>query len=473
MKANRLLLIPVLAIYLVACTGKKTLAVANNIVLDTVVNIHIEVTDTFETGRVIKQVACKRDAGQSYSLYIPAKGASKKLPVIYFFDPHGDGSLPLNKYKALAEKYSVILAGSNNSKNGNDWPATENIWSIMNSDVQQRLKIDSNRIYAAGFSGGAKVAGYAALHHPEIKTVILNGAGLPGESAATDFTFSVTAIAGEGDMNMTDLVTLNNNLEKTSTRHRIIFFDGIHQWAPEPAMDIAFAGLLLDGMFRKLVPKEDGFIGDFVKHSKQRLDQFISTNNLLKAVNECAIAISMLDGLTIQANWFKQKQSSLISGGLFKKQWQVQQKLFTTEKNIKAGYNEQFQQGDINYWTKVIDDLRIRAAIKTREGAMYQRLLAYLSLAFYSFSNRFIIANQQAEAAYFVGLYKLADPVNSEAWYFSAIINARNNKVAETEADLAKAVDLGFSDKSRMEQQAEFLRLSPPLNFSRITSAIK
>ena len=71
---------------------------------------------------------------------------------------------------------------------------------------------------------------------------------------AGNFNFSFTAIAGEGDMNMTDLVAITNGLDKTQTRHRIIFFDGIHEWAPENTMNIAFAGLQLDAMQQKLIP---------------------------------------------------------------------------------------------------------------------------------------------------------------------------------------------------------------------------
>jgi hypothetical protein len=86
-----------------------------------------------------------------------------------------------------------------------------------------------------------------------------------------------------------------------------------------------------------------------------------------------------------------------------------------------------------------------------------------LSLAFYSFSNQLINANQNNDARYTVELYKLADPTNSEAWYFSAILHARNNDAAATEKDLLKAVENSFSDKGRLQQQPEFQILSSRL----------
>src|SRR5689334_1634716 len=83
--------------------------------------------DPFQPGKILS-VTCRTDAAQSYALYIPIRGNKVALPIIYCFDPHGDGALPLKKYKALAEAYGFMLAGSNNSKNGNDWPTTEHIW---------------------------------------------------------------------------------------------------------------------------------------------------------------------------------------------------------------------------------------------------------------------------------------------------------------------------------------------------------
>src|SRR6476659_1991592 len=81
--------------------------------------------DSFTTGKIIGKVVCKNDASQSYALYIPVTQNNATMPVIYCFDPHGDGVLPLRNYKALADAYHYILVGSNNSKNGNDWNTTQ------------------------------------------------------------------------------------------------------------------------------------------------------------------------------------------------------------------------------------------------------------------------------------------------------------------------------------------------------------
>lgn len=451
-----------------SCTGTTS----NNNVADTA-NENTSPVDSIVGGKVIAQVTCKSSPAQSYALYIPAGMQDKILPVIYFFDPHAAGSLPLDKYKSLADRYQFILAGSNNSKNGTDLSSTENIWQALVTDTKKRLHIDTSHMYVCGFSGGAKTASFIALKHQEIKAVIAGGAALPDGTTAGNFPFSFTALAGEGDLNMTDLIATNNDFDRTATRHRIIFFKGIHEWAPESSMSIAFAGLLFDGMRERTIPENDSLIAAYAGNSKKNIAAFINANDLINAERECKLSVNMLDGLTDEAKWFKQKDAAIKSNTAYHQQWKAMQELLQKEENTKNSYMQQFQQGDISYWTSTINNLQAKSKAATAEGAMNQRLLAYLSLSFYSLSNHFIKAGVDDQAAYFNNLYKLADSTNSEAWYFSAILNARRNNPAAAKADLLKAVDLGFDDKTRMLRQIEFQVIADDINLEEIVTRIK
>jgi pimeloyl-ACP methyl ester carboxylesterase len=401
-------------------------------------------------------VRCSTDPTQSYALYIPAKGNKAAMPVAYCFDPHGSGILPVRKYKALADAYGFILVGSNNSKNGNDWATTETIWQQLAADTRSRLKIDTRRVYTIGFSGGAKVASYIAIQHPGIAGVIAGGAGLPDGVSAGDFPFSFTAIAGQGDMNLTELVTISDALDKTRTRHRLILFDGKHEWSPVNTMGLAFAGLQFDAMRAAVIPKDIPAINTYVAGSKKRLRAYQLTSQLIKAAQECNLSVSDLDGLSRQVTWFRQQAAALANNPEYLNQRQGQQELLTTEQNTKAVYMQHFQQADDTYWTTTIHDLQTKSVGHTGEAQMYQRLLAYLSLAFYSISNQLITGNDNVQARRFVELFKLADPTNSEAWYFSAILNVREGKGQEAESDLLKADGYGFRDRARLSQQTEF-----------------
>ena len=96
---------------------------------------------------------------------------------------------------------------------------------------------------------------------------------------------------------------------------------------------------------------------------------------------------------------------------------------------------------------------------------MYQRLLAYLSLAFYSISNQLINANENNVARHFVELYKRADATNTEAWYFSAILDVREGHTPEAEKDLGRAIQYGFRDRKRLTQQIEFKGIAYRIKF--------
>jgi pimeloyl-ACP methyl ester carboxylesterase len=355
-----------------------------------------------------------------------------------------------------------MLIGSNNSRNGNDWSVTGNIWDHLSRDVNERLTIDPNRIYVCGFSGGAKVAGYIAIMYPGIKGVIAGGAGLPDGTSAQDFPFSFTAIAGDGDMNMTDLVTFSKALDHTRTVHRLILFDGIHEWAPLSTMLEAFLGLQFDAMRKGLLPVDRQQIDQYTTDSKKRLALLQNSGEWVKAFRKSRLSAALLEGWTAGA-WFKQQTATIEANSLYLRQRQAEDNLLAREQTIKAEYGQHFQDGDMRYWGTTIHDLQLRAAGHSPERPMYRRLLAYLSLAFYSISNHLIDAKENGPARHYVELYKMADPTNSEAWYFSAILDAREGNSRSAEADLAKAIACGFKDSRRMKAQPEFRILRQPI----------
>ncbi|MGN6297738.1 MAG: hypothetical protein ACTHM7_13215 [Ginsengibacter sp.] len=455
MKANYFLFSILVSFYAIACGGSNQNKNAN---IDSSLIKRVDVLSILPGDSIISKVVCASDPSTSYALYIPSSKNDKPLPVVYFFDPHGDGLLPVKKYKSLADTFHFILAGSNNSKNGNNLDDAGNIFTAIKEDLAKRTKVNPNRMYLCGFSGGAKVATYLALHFPEIKGIIANGAGLEDITSAGDFTFSYTAITGEGDLNMTDLAAIDNLLDKTNTHHRIIYFEGIHEWAPETTMAIAFEGWQLDAMRDKQIPADTLFIHRFATQMKQIVDKKMNQNQLIKAQQNCKLGVVLLQGFQDEQDWFVQKENSIAQSNLFQQQKNQRQQLLAREEKLKFDYQQQFSDTDHAYWEKTIKDVKAKARLKNAEAQMYQRLQAYLSLAFYSISNQLINRDENKVAEFFVALYKMADPTNSEAWYFSAILDARNNDASQTKKDLEKAIALGFNDTKRLMQQPEFAK---------------
>ena len=187
--------------------------------------------ENFAIAEVIKKIDCIADVSQSFALYLPKDYHTEtKKGAIFFFDPHGDGALPLEKYKTLAESLNFIFVGSNNSKNGNDWPTSQKVCEALFSDCQKRLNIDAQQIYVVGFSGGAKVACYALSQFSFIEGALPQSAMLPIQPNNIQSKKSIVGMAGTSDMNYTDVVNGMDALPESVFTKRTLLFHGKHEW---------------------------------------------------------------------------------------------------------------------------------------------------------------------------------------------------------------------------------------------------
>ena len=135
--------------------------------------------DSIPKGQIVERIEALNDSTQSYALYLPSNYTpDRKWPILYAFDPGARGRVPVERFKEAAEKYGWIVVGSNNSRNG-PWELAVNAWNAMQKDTHQRFAIDDERLYATGFSGGARVAVRIAVACKCLAGVMGNGAGFP------------------------------------------------------------------------------------------------------------------------------------------------------------------------------------------------------------------------------------------------------------------------------------------------------
>lgn len=314
----------------------------------------VETKDVFTTGVVIPTVTSKMDATQSYALYLPKSYTdTTTLPVIIFFDPHGDGTVPLNLYAQLAEENSYILIGSNTSKNGMDLQQAQYAADNLVNEAESRFKVNQRKITLCGFSGGAKVALAAAAENKAIATVIYCGAALPVNPTHP---LEFVGFAGTRDMNYTDVVAFNSSLKGTQHIHYLVEWNGKHEF---PVADVF----------------SDAF--DFLKNGN----------------------------ITNYAN----KQAGISAQKLAEEQGQKQILL------------QAFQTQDINWWKQNIALLNS----KKKTDPMYERLLGFVSLACYSYSNQLLQQNNLPAAEKILTIYALADPGNKDCEAFTAELKKR------------------------------------------------
>ncbi|MCU0276069.1 MAG: hypothetical protein MUF02_04320 [Acidobacteria bacterium] len=196
-------------------------------------------------GQVIDPVLSLADPAQSYALYLPCRyDEGRDWPILFCFDPRGRGAVPVGLFKAAAERFGWIVAGSNNSRNG-PWETILAAARVLWRDTHARLRIDDRRIYAAGFSGGARVAsGLARMLSIRPAGVIGCGGGLPewlepGDVAAIPW----FGLVGMSDFNFPEMQELAGRLRQQGTACRLRVFQGRHEWPPASLIGEAVAWL--------------------------------------------------------------------------------------------------------------------------------------------------------------------------------------------------------------------------------------
>ena len=262
--------------------------------------------EVIQTGKILDHVACKQKPDQSYALYLPTNySAARRWPIVYSFDPGARGTAPLEVQKEAAERNGYILAASNNSRNG-PWKPEVEAADAMVTDTQTRFSVDEHRIYFAGFSGGARVASQLAMPCKCAAGVLLSGAGFPtGKSPERDSSFAVFSAVGNVDFNYSEIILLQDALEKTGAPHWLRFFDGPHEWAPAGVMEEALSWFRLQAMKTQREPRDAQFVEAQFAKAKARAESLESSGDALNAWREylqiAATFDSLLDVSSVRA----------------------------------------------------------------------------------------------------------------------------------------------------------------------------
>src|SRR5262249_22954449 len=213
-------------------------------------------------GEIIEQLICKDDPDQSYALYLPTNYTPDRVwPMLYAFDPGARGKVPIERFKAAAEQYGWIVAGSNNSRNGSiakSMEAARAMWK----DTHQRFAIAERQTYLTGFSGGARVAIYlASVCHDCVAGVIACGAGFPAElKPSAESHFVIFGTAGIDDFNFQEIRNLREAMTRAGVISHIQMFGGRHEWPPPALAREAIEWLILQAIRSRAHPRDDVLI---------------------------------------------------------------------------------------------------------------------------------------------------------------------------------------------------------------------
>jgi len=437
-------------------------------------------TDSIPRGQIVERIETLSDSSQSYALYLPSNYTpDRKWPVLYAFDPGARGRVPVGRFKEAAEKYGWIVVGSNNSRNG-PWKVATSAWNAMQIDTHQRFTIDDERLYATGFSGGARVAISIAVTCKCLAGVMASGAGFPADLAPSpQMHFVFFGAAGIDDFNYPELKSLQEPLTKAGISHRVQTFEGRHEWPPVSVATAAVEWMELHAIKTGKRPRADGFINamwqQLLKEART-LEESKKYNEAFQLYFDLAESFKALrDVVEIEAKIKQFSDSRELKAAVREEQAQVkkQRELESRLNSLIAGHDgrspvtqseEPFDSG--NLLQRILNDLRKQSKEPddSSQRRVARRVLDGLSIGLVEQGTSLL----QTEKNYSESIkrFKLATEVNpdrSGAFFYLAWAYAANRDKKKSLQSLNTAVEKGFSDTAMItaNKAFDFIRNDP------------
>jgi predicted esterase len=439
-------------------------------------------------GRVVEAVAALKDPSQTYALYLPSNYTpARRWPTLYCFDPLARGAVPVRLFAEAAERFGWVVVGSNVSRNG-PVKASVDAANAMIEDTQARLSVDTARVYAAGFSGGARQAVWVdALCGHCLAGVIAAGAGSPPQrKPQAPVTFAFFAVAGADDFNFPELKTLDETLARLGASHRFESFDGGHAW-PTPALAAAAVEWMeLQAVRAGRRTRDEAFVSGV-------WERRLAEARRLEADSGPYAAFRAYESLAAD---FRGLRDSSQMG-------EVEKRLtaLAAEKEVKAALRDEAEQvrrqerlaselfdlagkrgGDLEASTSAAHDFRqkleaLRAKAKAEadsgERRVARRVLNQVTGYFYETAAN--LRQRRARPAEVVAALEVASevaPRSPQIFYELAVAYAENSDRKRALAALRKAFELGFKDADALAREPALEALRGDAEYKRLLEAL-
>jgi len=451
----------------------------------------------FPKGQIIERVVCAHDSAQTYALYLPANySEARRWPILYAFDPGARGKAPVERYREAAERFGWIIAGSNNSRNGN-LQASLDAWNAMVADTTGRFAIDERRAYATGFSGGARVAILFAVQCNNcLAGVIASGAGFPaGTEPSTTMHFLLFGTAGTDDFNFAEVKSLEGKLSRVNVTHQIEVFEGRHEWPPSAVAGRALAWMELMAMKAGRRPRDESLIDSWLADRVKPARAFEDAGRLYEAYLIYLELSRSLNGLRDVAE-FDHKISELrnsreVRDAFRDEQQQIQRqreleqqigslaaastrtRIRDTDETARAN-DEEFDANSRlqSMLAKLNREAKADADSATRRVA--RRVLDGQFVSLVERGRAVLEAGKNYEEA--VRIFRLATdvaPERANAFYFLAWAYKGTGDTKKSLRALQTAVDKGFADLTALANNKAFDSIRADPQYQKIISTLK
>lgn len=437
-------------------------------------------------GVVVESVATLRDAKQTYALYLPTSYTpSKRWPVLYGFDPLGRGAIPVKLFSEAAERFGWVVVGSNNSRNG---PVADSVRAAraMFEDTEARISVEARRIYATGFSGGARQSILVdKLCRHCLAGIVAVGAGYPPElKPAAPVTFALFGVAGVDDYNFPEMKALDAELERLGATHRFESFAGGHAWAPQKLAAAAVEWLELQAIKTGKRGGDEALVAGI-------WERRLAEARRLEAGAEVYAAFRAYESLTADFRGLRdtaEAEKKLAALGAWKevkaalkdeaeqlsRQQRLVSNLFELAERRRGEFEVRVQAGAD--FGRLLEGLREKAQAEADSGErrVARRVLNQLAAHFYETASN--LRQRRARASEVVEALETAAEVapNSPQLFFElAIAHAENSNRKRALAALRAAFEKGFKDKAALERERALDALRGEAEYRRLVEDLR
>ena len=298
--------IAVLAALVVASgVAQAQVSVASDSALASMDTVTTRIDGELPLGRIIRRITSRADTSQRYALYVPSSiTRDKQWPVLFLLDPRGRALIPLQRFRAAAERLGYITISSYNTLSDGPGQPNYDALTAMLADVQTSLPVDPRRFYLAGFSGTTRFAWQVSTQIGRaIAGIVGTGASVPTGRAWTRANIGKSSpvlfgTVGTLDPNYEELRDLDADLDAIGLPHHIERFDGGHQWPPEELATRALEWLDLQAMQRDLKPKHQEWIDSLYSAWLTQAERIESAGDVAAAARAYRLLRSDFRGLT-------------------------------------------------------------------------------------------------------------------------------------------------------------------------------
>lgn len=437
-------------------------------------------------GALIENITCQGNPSQSYALYLPsAYQPGRAWPVLYVFDARGQGKAAAAVFQKGAERFGWIVASSNNSMSDGEFEPNVTALRALWTDTHARLAVDDRRVSLAGYSGTVRTSILLSLAAPGTVVGILGaGAGFPFDRPPTrDIPFDFFGTVGDRDFNFYEMADLEEKLSALGLPHRIETFDGGHHWPPADLAEVGIGWMELRAMKRGIREKDQVLIDALWTADLARARQLETAGRMFEAHHAWTSLAADYAGFKDVAEAERQR-TEIGASPAFRQEVEARNARIQRDtdylKEAPAVLRRAMApdpDGAPPTAARIAAELKLaewkkRAESSDREESLSaHRVLNTILGQTGSYLPRMLAERKDYDGAILMlSVNAEIRPDNPNVWVEIAALHARKGKSGRKSSleALEKAVQLGFADRSRLENSSAFEGLRQDERFREI-----